>query len=128
MIRAVGQIRDQHVAAVNAGDADAASALFAADGIFLPPGQPALEGITAIRAWFTHVFANFRLAGFALHPGAVDERGDIAIEHGTWNATFTSEGWLTGPARRRHLSHRVCDGSRTAACGSLRDTFNGLPA
>ena len=85
---AVDQTRDQHVAAVNAGDAEAASGLFGPEGIFLPPGQPALEGTLAIRAWFTHVFANFSVEEFGLQPATVEQRGDIAIEHGNWKATF----------------------------------------
>jgi ketosteroid isomerase-like protein len=64
--KAVDQTRDQHVAAVNAGDAEAATGVFGPAGVFLPPGQPALEGTPAIRAWFTHVFANFRVQGFGL--------------------------------------------------------------
>ena len=64
--KAVDQTRDQHVAAVNAGDAEAATNLFGSAAIFLPPGQPALEGIPAIRVWFTQVFANFRIQGFEL--------------------------------------------------------------
>jgi hypothetical protein len=42
LTNAVDQTRDRHVAAVNAGDADAAASLFGPEGIFLPPGQPAL--------------------------------------------------------------------------------------
>jgi uncharacterized protein (TIGR02246 family) len=125
--RAVGQTRQQHVAAVNAGDADAVSALFAADAVLLPPGQAALEGIAAIRNWFTQVFANFRLEGFTLDPGAVDDRGDIAIEHGTWNATFTSsDGSRSLPAAGTYLTvyGRLADGS----VRMIRDTFNGMPA
>jgi uncharacterized protein (TIGR02246 family) len=125
--QAVGQTRNQHVAAVNAGDAEAATALFAPDGILLPPGQPALEGTAAIRAWFTHVFANFRVQGFTLQTGAVDERGDVAVEHGTWNATFVlKDGSRALPAGGTYLTvyARLADGSVRLA----RDTFNGMPA
>ena len=88
LTNAVDQTRDRHVAAVNAGDAEAAAGLFDPEGIFLPPGQPALEGTGAIRAWFTHVFANFRVEDFSLQPAPIEQRGDIAIEHGNWRATF----------------------------------------
>jgi uncharacterized protein (TIGR02246 family) len=126
LIQAVGQIRDQHVAAVNAADADAAAAVFAPDGILLPPGQPTVEGTAALRSWFTHVFASFRVAGFALQPGAVDERADIAVEHGTWKATFTpKDGSRVLPAGGTYLTvyARLANGSVRIA----RDTFNGLP-
>ena len=66
--QAVDRSRAQHVAAVNAGDVDAATNLFAPDAIFLPPGAPALEGTAAIRAWFTQVFGKFTIKDFGLQP------------------------------------------------------------
>lgn len=124
--QALEQTRSQHVAAVNAGDADAATKLFASEGIFLPPGQPALEGTAAIRAWFTHVFADFHVQGFCLQPGAVEERGDIAIEHGRWSATFAPRDGSAGlPAGGTYLTvyARLADGT----VRMIRDTFNGMP-
>ena len=73
---AVDQTRDQHVAAINAGDAEGATALLGPNAIFLPPGAPALEGTSAIRAWFNQVFANFNVHGFGLEAGTVDQYGD----------------------------------------------------
>src|SRR5437773_1680793 len=57
--QAVDETRNRHIAAVNEGDSEAATNLFGPEAIFLPPGQPALEGLPAIRAWFTYVFTNF---------------------------------------------------------------------
>ena len=124
--QAVAATRDRHVAAVNASNAEAATTLFAPDAIFLPPGQPALEGTTAIRAWFTHVFANFDVQGFSLQPGAVDERGNVAIEHGSWNATFTPKnGSARVPAGGTYLTVYVRQGD--GSVWMVRDTFNGMP-
>ena len=117
--KAVDQTRDRHVAAVNAGDAEAATNLFGPEAIFLPPGQPALEGTPAIRAWFTRVFANFRVQGFGLQPGAVEEHGD-------WKATFQPKDGSPGlPAGGTYLTVYAClsDGS----VRMIRDTFNGMP-
>lgn len=55
------RIRAQYIAAVNAGDIEAAAGIFAAESVFLPPGQPPLEGIPAIRAWFSHVVGQFTI-------------------------------------------------------------------
>jgi uncharacterized protein (TIGR02246 family) len=125
--QAVAATRNQHVAAVNAADAETATTLFAPNAIFLPPGQPALEGTTAIRAWFTHTFTDFRVQGFSLEPGAVEDRGDVAVEHGSWNATFTPrDGSSAGlPAGGTYLTvyARLEDGSVRI----VRDTFNGMP-
>src|SRR6185436_8466511 len=54
--RAVDETRKRHVAAINAEDIETATSLFAPEAIMLPPGQPALEGTVAIKAWFTQVF------------------------------------------------------------------------
>jgi ketosteroid isomerase-like protein len=124
--KAVDQIRHQHVAAVNAGDAEVATNLFGPEGIFLPPGQPALEGTPAIRVWFTHVFANFRVVGFGLQPRTVEQHGDVIIEHGNWQATFQPKDASPGlPAGGTYLTvyARLSDGSVRI----IRDTFNGMP-
>jgi ketosteroid isomerase-like protein len=122
---AVDHIRDRHVAAVNAGDAEAATGLFSADAVFLPPGQPPLEG-PAIGAWFTHVFANFRLQDFAIEPCGTGQHGDIVIEHGNWKATFQpKDGSPHLLAAGTYLTVYSClsDGSVRV----IRDTFNGMP-
>ena len=124
--RAVDQTREQHVAAVNAGDAKAAARLFASDAIFLPPGQPALPGVAAIYEWFAQTFAAFRPQGFRLQPGSLDEYGEIAIEHGSWNATFApTDGSASMPTGGTYLTvyARLADGT----VRMIRDTFNGLP-
>jgi uncharacterized protein (TIGR02246 family) len=123
---AVHRRRDQHVAAVNAGDAESTASLFDPDGIFLPPGQPALQGTSVIRAWFGHVFANFRVKEFGLQPAATEQRGDIAIEHGNWNATFQPKnGSPELPVGGTYVTvyARLSDGS----IRMIHDTFNGMP-
>ena len=122
----VDETRSRHVAAVNDGDVETATSLFAPDAVVLPPGRAPLEGTTAIRAWFTHVFANFRVVDFSLQPGAVEERGDTSIEHGSWKATFAPRDGSSGlPAGGTYLTvyARFADGS----VRMIRDTFNGLP-
>jgi len=124
--QAVGRARERHVAAVNAGDAEAATSLFAPDGIFLPPGQPALQGTAAIGAWFTHVFANFQIQHFGLEPAATEPHGETVIEHGSWTATFQPKAGGSGlPAGGTYLTvyTRLADGS----VRMIRDTFNGMP-
>jgi ketosteroid isomerase-like protein len=122
----VDQAREQHVAAVNAGDARAATDLFAPEGVFLPPNQPALQGTAAIHGWFTHVFANFRIQGFGLQPGTLEPHDDVMIEHGNWNATFQpKDGSPSLPAGGTYLTvyGRLSDGR----VRMIRDAFNGLP-
>jgi ketosteroid isomerase-like protein/quercetin dioxygenase-like cupin family protein len=127
LTRAVDQTRERHVAAINTEDIDTATSLFAPEAIMLPPGQPALKGTAAINAWFTQVFAAFRVQGFTLRPGPLEEHGgEIAIEHGEWSATFApKDGSPATPAGGTYLTvySRVADGS----VRMIRDSFNGLP-
>jgi ketosteroid isomerase-like protein/quercetin dioxygenase-like cupin family protein len=123
---AVDRIRAEHVAAVNAGDIDAALRIFAPDVAVMPPGRPVLQG-AALRAWYTEVFANFRLRGFDIRPAAVDEFGNAAIEHGNWNATLQPKnGSPSQPVGGTYVTAyaRVADGSLRV----IRDIFNGMPA
>ena len=120
------QVRARHIAAVNAGDTDAAAGIFAPGSVFLPPGQPPLEGLPAIRGWFSHVFGQFTIDGFALEPGPVLQHGEMVLEHGSWKGTFLPKGgsnrlnaggtYLTVYALQPDGSTRV-----------IRDSFNGLP-
>ncbi len=126
LLEAVGQVRDRHIAAANSGDVEAAVSLFGETGVFLPPGQSALQGAAAIRSWFTYVFANFVLHDFALQPGAVEQHGDIAIEHGDWTAAFQPKDGSPGqPGGGTYLTvyARVSDGTVRV----IRDAFNGMP-
>ena len=123
LTQAVEQLRQQHVAAVNAGDAERASDLFAPDGVSLPPGQPAVEGVAAIRAWFGGLFGNVRVDGFDIQPSGVETFGDALVEHGTWQGTFHLKDG--SPAMSRGGSYvtvyaRVADGSVRV----IRDIFN----
>jgi ketosteroid isomerase-like protein/quercetin dioxygenase-like cupin family protein len=123
---AVDRIRTEHVAAVNAGDIDAALSIFAPDVAVMPPGRPVLQG-AALRTWYTEVFENFSLRGFDIRPDAVDEFGNAVIEHGNWNATLQPKnGSPSQPVGGTYVTAyaRVADGSVRV----IRDIFNGMPA
>jgi ketosteroid isomerase-like protein len=123
---AVDQTRKGHVAAVNAGDVEASVSQFAPDGVFLPPGAPALHGAMAMRGWFTQVFGMFRILGFNLQPGGVEQFGTIAIEHGNWSATFQPRD--ASPAQAGGGTYlTVYQQQPDGSARILRDTFNGLP-
>jgi uncharacterized protein (TIGR02246 family) len=127
LTQAVEQVRQEHVAAVNAGDAVSASNLFAPDGVLMPPGQPAVTGVATIRAWFTGLFANIRVQGFGIEPAGVQTYGDALVEHGTWKATFHARDGspaLPGGGTYLTIYARVADGSVRV----IHDIFNGLPA
>ena len=122
---AVDRVRAQHVAAVSAGDLEAALDIFAPDAAVMPPGQPVLQG-AALRAWFTHVFANFSLRDFEVRPDAADQYGNAVIEHGDWNATLQPKnGSPSQPVGGTYVTAyaRLANGSVRV----VRDIFNGMP-
>lgn len=123
---AVDHCRDLHIAAVNAGNIAAAASRFTADGVFLPPGTPALKGIPAISSWFAQVFGMFQIQGFNLQPAAVEPAGSMVIEHGQWSATFQPRNGspaVAGSGTYLTVYALQPDGSALM----IRDTFNGLP-
>ena len=123
---AVEQLRRSHVAAVNSGDAEAAADLFAPDGVFLPPGQPAVEGVAGIGAWFAGIFANVRVTDFAIQPAGVQTCGDALIEHGSWQAMFHPKNGaqvLPGAGTYVTIYSRIANGNVRV----VKEIFNGLP-
>jgi len=125
LLEGVDGVRARHVAAINAGDLEAALDIFAPDAAVMPPGQPALHG-PSLRAWFTHVFANFSLQGFEIRADAVEQSGNTAIEHGSWSATLQPKnGSPSQPVGGTYLTTyaRLADGSVRVT----RDIFNGMP-
>jgi ketosteroid isomerase-like protein len=63
-------VREQHVAALNAGAADAWVAKFSDDGVQMPPNAPANIGKEAIATWSQGFLSHFRVQ-FALDADEV---------------------------------------------------------
>ena len=124
--QAVDQTRNEHIAAVNGGDVEASVNQFMPDGVFLPPGAPAMKGAAAMRGWFTQVYGMFRVQGFTIQPASVEQFGNVAIEHGNWGATFQPKDGSpakAGGGTYLTVYQQQPDGSARI----LRDAFNGLP-
>ncbi len=86
---AIDRIRDAHVNALNANQADAWMACFTHDGVQMPPNDPANIGIEKIRAWSTGMLATFR-AEFSLDVDEVELAGDSwAFERGSYTIALT---------------------------------------
>jgi uncharacterized protein (TIGR02246 family) len=84
----IERVRDAHVAALNAGDADTWVSLFTEDGVQMPPNAPANVGREAVRAWSRGFLGTFR-AAFALSVVEVRLAGDWAFERGGYRITLT---------------------------------------
>jgi uncharacterized protein (TIGR02246 family) len=88
-LESLDRLREAHVAALNAGDADAWGACFTPDAVQMPPNYPANVGADAIRGWSGGMLAAFR-AEFSLSPEEVQPAGtDWAFERGTYAITLT---------------------------------------
>ncbi len=87
-ISGVDRLRDAHVAAVNAGDAEGWAACFTDDGVQMPPHFGANAGKAAIRGWSTGFLSLFACR-FSLSVAEVQVAGDWAFERGRYDITLT---------------------------------------
>jgi uncharacterized protein (TIGR02246 family) len=83
----IDRLRDSHVAALNAGDADAWAACFTDDGVQMPPHFAANVGKTAVRGW-SQGFLNLFGCRFSLSVDEVRVVADWAFERGRYTITL----------------------------------------
>lgn len=75
------------LAAVNASDADGCVAVWAADGVLMPPHHPSVHGHRAIAEYFRALFLK-RTFCFTFTSSHIHLAGDTAVEHVTYTATI----------------------------------------
>ena len=87
----INALREQFVAAFNAGDAEAVASIYTDDAILMLPYQPAYEGKQAIQAAFQSLFQNNMESTLKLTmtPQEIEIAGDWAYERGTSSMTAT---------------------------------------
>ena len=83
----INRVRDAHVAALNAGDAEAWAEQFTDDGVQMPPNAPANVGRTMIGSWSRPFLGQFRLQ-FALAVDEVRVLGEWAFERGGYTISL----------------------------------------
>jgi uncharacterized protein (TIGR02246 family) len=86
-LAAIDRVRDAHVAALNAGDAETWVAQFTDDGVQMPPNAPANVGRAMIGSWSQVFLAQFR-AQFALAVDEVRILGEWAFERGGYTISL----------------------------------------
>ncbi len=79
--------RQEWVAVVNARDRAGYAALFMPDGVWVPPGQPAVRGREAIHAWLRPFFEQFEY-DFSMTDSQVRVAGDCAVECGKFKSNL----------------------------------------
>jgi ketosteroid isomerase-like protein len=85
----IGQTRDQYIAAVNRADLDAVMGFWADDGVLMPPGQPAVSGKEAVRAWYQERFAQVTTR-IDIRSEETHVAGDTAYDRGTLTMTLAA--------------------------------------
>jgi uncharacterized protein (TIGR02246 family) len=83
-LKAIDRVRDDHVAALNAGNADTWVAQFTEDGVQMPPNTPANAGKDNIKTWAHGMLSQFRTT-FDLSVDEVRILGDWAFECGGYS-------------------------------------------
>src|SRR5829696_3673264 len=90
------------LAAVNASSDDRCSALWAADGVLMPPHHPTVQGHEAIVQYFRDLFSRTRCS-FTFTSSDIRVAGDIALERVTYHLVRRR-----CPAGRRGRQRRAC--------------------
>ena len=113
--------------AYNAGDAEKIVALYAEDGVLMPPHAPVANGKAAIRAFITTDTAGAKAAGVKLVNGSSTAGvvGDTGWEAGSYTATDAS-GATVDSGSYMSVSRKV-----NGQWLYIRDTYNSdrpLPA
>jgi uncharacterized protein (TIGR02246 family) len=125
----IERMREDHIAALNNGDAEAWAAAFADDAVQMPPKAPANVGRENIRAWSARFLSAFRV-GLSLVPKGVQGSGDDwAFEDGSYEITLTHrDGGEPIQASGRYITvyQRQPDGS-WAMAGDIWNGDNPLP-
>ena len=89
-LKAIERVRDAHVAALNAGDAQAWAAQFAAEAVQMPPNAPANIGRPKITSWSKAFLDQFRVQ-FALAVDEVRVLREWAIESGRYTISLSAK-------------------------------------
>jgi uncharacterized protein (TIGR02246 family) len=89
-LKAIDVVRSAHVAALNAGDAQAWTTQFTDDAVQMPPNAPANVGGSKIASWSQAFLDQFRVH-FALAVDEVRVLGEWAFERGGYTISLTSK-------------------------------------
>ncbi len=100
--RAIGEVNARLIEAFNRQDAVSVAALYAEDGVVLPPDGPAVAGRPAIQGFFGGLITagarDLAVQTVDLHPG-----GDRVIERGSFTLAMRPEGGQASPMSGKYV-------------------------
>ncbi len=121
-LNAISEVREQEIAAINAGDVEGFLTVLTEDVIGMPPNEPALIGKDAVGSWTQSLVDQFAVQGVYTSSDIV-VAGDWAFEHfsGNWTLTPKARGEsIAETFKGIHIYQRQADGSWKIAW----DTWN----
>lgn len=93
---AIGQVRSEYQAAVNAGDAARIAAVYTADGITMPNHRALVSGRDAIQTYQQELM-NTATASLTLTAAETRVMGDWAYDRGSYQLTLTPKAAGAAP-------------------------------
>ena len=108
----IDQLNDREIAIFSNGLLDSLSAVFADDVIALPPNEPAVNGVAALRKWAEGMYQQFSVAG-SYDSKETMVMGDWAVTRYTGRLSLTPKaGGAVVQDRLKgvHVLHRGADG------------------
>jgi uncharacterized protein (TIGR02246 family) len=124
---AIARASARLVEAVNGSDVAGVLAVWADDGVMMPPGKPAVRGRQAIEEFFRRLFSYSRVH-YQFTASEIQVVGDIASER----ITFVAEAWdgASQSTRSRgkglHLFRRASGGAWTLAADLWNSESDGV--
>ena len=121
-LEAISEVREQEIAAINAGSVEGFLTVLTEDVIGMPPNEPAIIGKDAVGSWMQNLLDQFAVqADYTASDIVV--AGDWAFEHfsGNWTLTPKAGGEpIAETFKGIHIYQRQADGSWKIAW----DTWN----
>ena len=110
---AIRKTTSELLAAVNASDVSGCIAVWAEDGVLMPPNHASVEGRAAIAEYFRRLFSA-RKFRFTFKSSQIDVAGDLAVERLTYTAVSSSIDETTertDVGKGVHVYRRQADGA-----------------
>ncbi len=99
-VKAIDALRDRELALVFAGALDSMGTIYTDDVDFMPPGEPAVQGLDAVKKWAQAALAQASMSG-KYTSSHVTVSGDVAVDR--YTATLSTTAKAGGPAMEETL-------------------------
>jgi uncharacterized protein (TIGR02246 family) len=94
-VAAIGEVRDDYIAALNAGDLEQAISCWTEDGVLTAALHQPLRGRDAIRTFHEPLLAQFQVE-IDLGPEETEVAGEWAFDRGSYTLTVLRKGTAAG--------------------------------